>query len=53
MGQLGPKRRQNEVLGYFHVEDALVFPNVAYHNRELRFLVIGGDQSSEQRFCWH
>ena len=51
--QLGPKRGQNEVLGYFHVENALVYANVAYYDRELRFLVICGDQSSEQRFCWH
>ena len=49
----GPKRGQNEVLGYFHVENASVFASVAYYNRESRFLVIGGDQSSEQRFCWH
>ena len=51
--QLGPKRGQNEVLGYFYVENALVFANVAYYDRELRFLLIGGDQSSEQRFCRH
>ena len=51
--QLGPKRGQNEVLGYFHVKNALVFDNVACYNRELRFLVIGGDQSREHRFCWH
>ena len=51
--QLGPKRGQNEVLGYFHVENASVFASVAYYNRESRFLVIGGDESSEQRFCWH
>ena len=50
MGHLGPKRGQNEDLGYFHIENALVFANVAYYDRELRFLVIGGDQSSKQKF---
>ena len=51
--QVGPKRGHNEVLGYFHVENAIVFANVANYDRELHFLIIGGDQSSEQRFCWH
>ena len=51
--QLGPKRGQNEVLGYFHVENALVFANVAYYDRELRFLFIDGDGGSEHRFSSH
>ena len=51
--QLGPKRGQNEVLGYFYVENALVFANAAYYDRELRFLFIDGDGSSDHRFCSH
>ena len=37
--QLGPKRGQNEVLGHFHVQNALVFANFAYYDRELGYLV--------------
>ena len=36
MGQLEwPKWGQNEVFGHFHVQNTLVFANVAYHDREL------------------
>ena len=33
--QLGPKRGQNEVLGHFHVQNALVYAEFAYYDREL------------------
>ena len=39
MAQLGPKRGQNEVLGHFRVQNALVFANFAYYDRELGYLV--------------
>ena len=29
MGHLGPKRDQNEVLGHFHVQNALIFADFA------------------------
>ena len=32
--QLGPKRGQNEVLRHFHVPNALLFPDFAYHDWE-------------------
>ena len=35
MGQLGPKRGQNEVLGHFHVQNALVFADFVYYDWEL------------------
>ena len=50
MGQLGPKRGQNEVLGHFHVQNALDFANCAKYDRELRYLVAGGGQSAENFF---
>ena len=37
--QLGPKRGRNEVLGHFHVRNALVFANFAYYDRDLGYLV--------------
>ena len=33
--QLGPKRVQNEVLGHFHVQNALVLADFVYYDREL------------------
>ena len=45
--QLGLKRGQNEVLGHFHVQNALVFTNFAYHDSELQYLVGIGGQSPE------
>ena len=33
--QLGPKRGQNEVLGHIHVQNALVFAEFVYYDREL------------------
>ncbi len=33
-GQLGPKMGQNEVLGHFLVQYALVFAGRAYYDRE-------------------
>ena len=53
MGPIRAKRGQNEVLGYFHVENALVFADFAYCDRELCYVVIGGDQSDEKKKCWH
>ena len=44
---LGPKRGQNEVLGYFHVQNALVFANFAYYDGELCYLVVSGGQSAK------
>ena len=35
MAPLGPKRGQNEVLGHFHVQNALVLANCAYYDRDL------------------
>ena len=42
MGQLGPKMGQNEVLGHFLVQNALVFAGCAYYDRQLCYLVADG-----------
>ena len=34
MGQLGPKKGQNEVLGHFRVQYALVFADFAHYGWE-------------------
>ena len=34
MGHLGPKRGQNEVLSHYLAQNALVFGDVAYHDKE-------------------
>ena len=34
MGQLGPKRGQNEVLGHFLVQNVLVFGDFAHDDRK-------------------
>ena len=49
MGQLGPKRGQNEVLGHFHVQNALVFVDFAYYDSELWYLAASALQSSEKK----
>ena len=46
--QLGPKMGQNEVLGHFHVQNALVFANFAYYDGELCYLVVSGGQSAKK-----
>ena len=48
--QLGPKRGWNEVLGHFHVHNALVFANFTYYDGELWYLVVSGGQSAEWFF---
>ena len=35
MGQLRPKRGQNEVLGHFLVQHALVFADFVFYDREV------------------
>ena len=45
MGQLGPKRGQKEVLGHFHLQNALVFADFAYYDSELWYLVASAGQS--------
>ena len=50
MGQLGPKRGQNEVLGYFLVQNALVFADFVHYDGELWYLVASGGQSAEKNF---
>ena len=48
--QLGPKRGQNEVLGHFHVQNALVLADFAYYDSELWYLVASAGQSAEKKF---
>ena len=50
MGHLGPKRGQNEVLGHFHVQNALVFADFAYYDSEVWYLVASAGQSAEKNF---
>ena len=49
MGQLGPKRGQNEVLGHFLIQNALDFADVAYYDREYLYLVPNSGQSTEKK----
>ena len=44
----GPRGGQNEVLGHFYVQNALVFANFAYYDRELWYLVVIGGLSAEK-----
>ena len=46
MGQLEPKRGQNEALGHFHGQNALDFVGSVYW--ELWYLIAGGGQSAEK-----
>ena len=48
MGHLGPKRGQNEVLGHFLGQNALVFADSVYYDWELWYLVASGGQSAEK-----
>ena len=50
MGQLGPKRAQNEVLGHFLIQNALVFANFAYYDWELWYVIGSGGLSAENIF---
>ena len=49
MGQLGPKRGQNEVLGHFLVQNALVFADFVHYDGQLWYLVASGGQSAEKK----
>ena len=51
MGHLGPKRGQNEVLGHFLGQNALVFADSVYYDWELWYLVASGGQSAEKYFA--
>ena len=48
MGHLGPKRGQNEVLGHFLAQNALVFADSVFYDCELWYLVASGGQSAEK-----
>ena len=50
MGHLGLKRGQNEVLGHFLGQNALVFADSVYYDWELWYLVASGGQSAEKIF---
>ena len=47
MGPIRAKRGQNEVFGHFHVQNALVFANFAFYDRELWYLVGSAGQCAE------
>ena len=49
MGHLGPKRGQNEVLGLFLAQNALVFADSVYYDRELWYLVASGGQRAAKK----
>ena len=48
---IGPKRGQNEVLGHFHVQNALVFANFAYYDSELNDMRVASFILSFSRKC--
>ena len=48
MGQIGPKKGQNEVIGYVYAQNALLFADYAYYDRELWYLVFSDGQSAEK-----
>ena len=50
MGPIRAKKGQNEVLGHFHVHNALVFANFAYYDSELWYPVDSGGQSAKWFF---
>ena len=50
MGHLGPKRGQNEVLGHFLAQNALVFADSVFYDCELWYLVASSGQSAEKKF---
>ena len=49
MGNLGLKMDQNDVLGRFLGQYALVFAGFAYCDRELLYLVADGGESAEKK----
>ena len=49
MGHLGPKRGQNEVLGHFLAQKALVVADLVFYDCELWYLVASGGQSAEKK----
>ena len=48
---LGPKRVQDEVLGHFLSQYALVFAGFAYNGSLVLYLLADGDESAEQKFA--
>ena len=51
MGHLGPKRGQDEVLGHFLGQYALVFAGFAYYGSLVLYLVADGGESAEKEFA--
>ena len=51
MAHLRPKRGQNEFLGHFLGQNALVLALFAYHDRELLYLVTDDGSSAEEKFA--
>ena len=51
MGPIRAKKGQNEVLGYFHVQNALVFANFANYDKDVISRGSGG-RNAEKKFCW-
>ena len=51
MGQLEPKRDQNEVLGHFLGKYAFVFGDFAYYDWEQLCIVSNGCPSAEKKFA--
>ena len=48
MGQLGPKRGQSEDLGYFLVQNALIFYRISNHDWEFWYLLPNGGKSASK-----
>ena len=51
MGHLGPKRGQDEVLGHFLGQYALVFAGFAYNGSLVLYLLADCGESAEQKFA--
>ena len=48
MGHLGLKRGQNEVLGHYLAQNALVFGDIGYYDQEYLYLGPDSGQSAEK-----
>ena len=51
MGPIRAWKGQNEFWGLSDVKNAMLFANFAFYDRELRYVVIGGDESIEMKLC--
>ena len=51
MGQLGPKRGQNEVLSFFFIQKVLLLADYVYYDRKQQYIAANAGLTAEKLFA--